>query len=172
MNRCQVTQSLKTAVPQQSRVWESVLWQFQETSSRSKQTDFVHPEEEVVLVTRGSVPSLGPPPRLAVEVALGACRRTLSSGADNQLLVPRDGSHPCTPQSAGRFPRSLVCEDCRKQGYTQACASVPLGWEGDRRGGGGRSQSGLALHQGEKGVVQAWGKEKDRAEGQALPERT
>lgn len=60
---------------------------------------------------------------------------------------------------------SFVCEDCKKRGYTQACASAPLGWEGDRRGGGGHSQSGLALHQGEKGVVQAWGKEQDRRPG-------
>lgn len=44
-------------------------------------------------------------------------------------------------------------------GPRQSCASAPLGWEGDRRGGRGHSRSGLALCEGEKGIVQAWGKE-------------
>lgn len=78
----------------------------QETSSRSTLTTFIHPRKEVVLVTHGSVPSLGAPPCLAVEFALGACR-TLTSGAELRLLGPGEESLPCTPQPAGKFPRSL-----------------------------------------------------------------
>ena len=146
INRGQVTQSLKTIVPQQSPVWESgSCGSVQEISGGSKLTNHLYTsEKEAVLVMCGSVPSLGAPPspRLAAELALGTCKRTLSLSSWAGL-GPRDESLPCIPQSTGRIPRSLLFVKIAGRGgmvmgSRRACAPAPLDWGGGRGRGWGQ----------------------------------
>lgn len=111
INRGQVTQSLKTIVPQQLPVWESgSCGSVQEISGGSKLTNHLYTsEKEAVLVTCGSVPSLGAPPapfwlwNLPLALAKGP-----SPSPAGQGLVPEMRVFPAPHNPQGGSP-DLFC---------------------------------------------------------------